>query len=239
MYGNVVLQIEQREFDEIFDHIKEKANAKLDTDIPVSSLQALVKQYKALVKAKTKADFPEDPRQQLRGAINAVFGSWKNPRANHYRRMNKISEDLGTAVNVQAMVFGNMGNTSGTGVGFTRNPSTGEKEFYGEFLINAQGEDVVAGIRTPVPIRELDRVMPECYKQLREITDRLERHYRDMQDFEFTIQQGRLYMLQTRNRKRNGKAAVELTDDMVQGGLITPEEAVMQGGTSALTPLLH
>jgi pyruvate, orthophosphate dikinase len=239
MYGNVVLQIDKREFDEIFDHIKEKAKAKLDTDIPVSSLQELVKQYKALVKAKTKTDFPEDPRQQLQGAINAVFGSWKNPRAIHYRRMNKISEDLGTAVNVQTMVFGNMGNTSGTGVGFTRNPSTGEKEFYGEFLINAQGEDVVAGIRTPMPIRELDRIMPEVYRQLREITDRLERHYRDMQDFEFTIQEGRLYMLQTRNGKRTGKAAVKIAADMVQEGLIAPEEAVMRVEPSQLDQLLH
>src|SRR5438105_6008770 len=239
MYGNVVLQIEKRDFDEIFDHIKEKANAKLDTDIPVSSVQELVKQYRALVKSKTKADFPEDPRQQLQGAINAVFGSWKNPRASHYRRMNKISEDLGTAVNVQTMVFGNMGNTSGTGVGFTRNPSTGEKEFYGEFLINAQGEDVVAGIRTPPPIRELDRVMPECYKQLREITDRLERHYRDMQDFEFTIQENRLYMLQTRNGKRTGKAAVKVASDMVKENLISPEDAIMRVEPAQLDQLLH
>ena len=239
MYGNVVLQIEKREFDEIFDHIKEKAGAKLDTEIPVLSLQELVKQYKALVKERTKTDFPEDPRQQLQGAINAVFGSWRNPRAIHYRRMNKISEELGTAVNVQTMVFGNMGNTSGTGVGFTRNPSTGEREFYGEFLINAQGEDVVAGIRTPTPIRELDRVMPECYRQLREITDRLERHYRDMQDFEFTIQENRLYMLQTRNGKRTGKAAVKTAADMVKEGLITPEEAVMRVEPLQLDQLLH
>jgi pyruvate, orthophosphate dikinase len=239
MYGNVVLQIDKRDFDEIFDHIKEKANAKLDTEIPVQSLQDLVKEYKALVQKKTKTDFPQDPRQQLQGAINAVFGSWKNPRAIHYRRMNKISEDLGTAVNVQTMVFGNMGNTSGTGVGFTRNPSTGEKEFYGEFLINAQGEDVVAGIRTPTPIRELDRVMPECYKQLREITDRLEKHYRDMQDFEFTIQENRLYMLQTRNGKRTGKAAVKVAADMVKEGLITPEDAIMRVEPSQLDQLLH
>ncbi len=239
MYGNVVLQIEKREFDEIFDHIKEKAGAKLDTEIPVLSLQELVKQYKALVKERTKTDFPEDPRQQFQGAINAVFGSWRNPRAIHYRRMNKISEELGTAVNVQTMVFGNMGNTSGTGVGFTRNPSTGEREFYGEFLINAQGEDVVAGIRTPTPIRELDRVMPECYRQLREITDRLERHYRDMQDFEFTIQENRLYMLQTRNGKRTGKAAVKIAADMVKEGLITPEEAVMRVEPLQLDQLLH
>src|SRR5205809_753155 len=239
MYGNVVLQIEKREFDEIFDHIKEKAGAKLDTEIPVLSLQELVKQYKGLVKERTKTDFPEDPRQQFQGAINAVFGSWRNPRAIHYRRMNKVSEELGTAVNVQAMVFGNMGNTAGTGVGFTRNPSTGEKEFYGEFLINAQGEDVVAGIRTPTPIRELDRVMPECYKQLREITDRLEKHYRDMQDFEFTIQDNRLYMLQTRNGKRTGKAAVKVAADMVKEGLISPEEAIMRVEPSQLDQLLH
>src|SRR2546422_2890921 len=239
MYGNVVLQIEKREFDEIFDHIKDKAGAKLDTEIPVLSLQELVKQYKALVKERTKTDFPEDPRQQFQGAINAVFGSWRNPRAIHYRRMNKISEELGTAVNVQTMVFGNMGNTSGTGVGFTRNPSTGEREFYGEFLINAQGEDVVAGIRTPTPIRELDRVMPECYRQLREITDRLERHYRDMQDFEFTIQEGRLYMLQTRNGKRTGKAAVKIATDMVGEGLISPEDAIMRVEPAQLDQLLH
>ena len=239
MYGNVVLQINKRDFDEIFDRIKQKASAKLDTEIPVAALQEIVLAYKALVKEKTKADFPNDPRQQLLGAINAVFGSWNNPRAIHYRRMNKISESLGTAVNVQTMVFGNMGNTSGTGVGFTRNPSTGEKEFYGEFLINAQGEDVVAGIRTPTPIRELERVMPECYRQLREITDRLERHYRDMQDFEFTIQEGRLYMLQTRNGKRTGKAAVTIAADMVREGLITPEDAVMRVEPSQLEQLLH
>ena len=239
MYGNVVLQINKRDFDEIFDRIKQKASAKLDTEIPVAALQEIVLAYKALVKEKTKADFPNDPRQQLQGAINAVFGSWNNPRAIHYRRMNKISESLGTAVNVQTMVFGNMGNTSGTGVGFTRNPSTGEKEFYGEFLINAQGEDVVAGIRTPTPIRELERVMPECYRQLREITDRLERHYRDMQDFEFTIQEGRLYMLQTRNGKRTGKAAVKIAAEMVREGLITPEDAVMRVEPSQLDQLLH
>src|SRR6266705_1502492 len=223
MYGNVVLQINKRDFDEIFDHIKQKANAKLDTEIPVAALQEIVLAYKALVKEKTKADFPNEPWQQLQGAINAVFGSWNNPRAIHYRRMNKISEALGTAVNVQAMVFG----------------TTGEKEFYGEFLINAQGEDVVAGIRTPLPMRELDRVMPECYKQLREITDRLEKHYRDMQDFEFTIQEGRLYMLQTRNGKRTGKAAVKIAADMVKEGLISPEDAIMRVEPAQLDQLLH
>src|SRR5882724_1715447 len=211
MYGNVVLQIEKQAFDEIFDSVKEKAHAKLDTDIPVASLQEIVKRYKALVKEKTKAEFPDDPRQQLQGAIYAVFGSWNNPRANHYRRMNKISESLGT----------------------------GEKEFYGEFLMNAQGEDVVAGIRTPLPIGELNRVMPDCYKQLREITDRLERHYRDMQDFEFTIQETRLYMLQTRNGKRTGKAAVKIAADMVREKLISSDEALMRVEPSQLDQLLH
>ncbi len=239
MFGNVVLQIEKHAFDEIFDHNKEKAGAKLDTDISTAGLQQIVREYKEMVKAKTGTDFPQDPQQQLQMAINAVFGSWNNARAVHYRRMNKISEALGTAVNVQAMVFGNMGETSGTGVGFTRNPSTGEKEFYGEFLMNAQGEDVVAGIRTPVPINELNKVMPDCYKQLREITDRLEKHYRDMQDFEFTIQEGKLYMLQTRNGKRTGKAAVKVAADLVKEGLIQPEEAIMRVEPSQLDQLLH
>jgi len=239
MFGNVVLQIEKHAFDEIFDHNKELAGAKLDTDLKASALRQIVSEYKSMVKEKTGSDFPQDPKQQLQMAINAVFGSWNNPRAIHYRRMNKISEALGTAVNVQTMVFGNMGDTSGTGVGFTRNPSTGEKEFYGEFLMNAQGEDVVAGIRTPVPINELNKVLPDCYKQLREITDRLEKHYRDMQDFEFTIQEGKLYMLQTRNGKRTGKAAVKVAADMVKEGLITSEEAIMRVEPSQLDQLLH
>ena len=239
MFGNVVLSIEKHAFDEIFDSNKERAGAKMDTDITTSGLQNIVREYKAMVKAKTGADFPQDPHQQLKMAINAVFGSWNNPRAIHYRRMNKISESLGTAVNVQTMVFGNMGETSGTGVGFTRNPSTGEKEFYGEFLMNAQGEDVVAGIRTPVPINKLNDVMPQCYTQLREITDRLEKHYRDMQDFEFTIQESKLYMLQTRNGKRTGKAAVKVAADMVKEGLITAEEAIMRVEPSQLDQLLH
>ncbi len=239
MFGNVVLEIKKDAFDEIFDHIKHKAGAKLDTDIPTSGLQQTVAEYKTMVREKTGADFPQDTRRQLQMAINAVFGSWNNPRAIHYRRMNKISEALGTAVNVQAMVFGNMGETSGTGVGFTRNPSTGEKEFYGEFLMNAQGEDVVAGIRTPVPINELNKVMPQCYSQLREITDRLEKHYRDMQDFEFTIQEGKLYMLQTRNGKRTGKAAVKVAADMVKEKLLNAEEAIMRVEPNQLDQLLH
>jgi pyruvate,orthophosphate dikinase len=239
MYGNVVLEVSKHDFDEIFDRIKERVGARMDTEIPVESLKEIVREYKALVRERTKAEFPDEPRQQLQGAINAVFGSWMNDRAIHYRRMNKISESLGTAVNVQAMVFGNMGESSGTGVGFTRNPATGEKEFYGEFLINAQGEDVVAGIRTPTPIHDLNRVMPDCYRQLHDITTRLERHYRDVQDFEFTIQEGRLYMLQTRNGKRTGKAAVKIAADMVKEGLISPEEAVMRVEPSQLDQLLH
>ncbi len=239
MFGNVVLQIEKHAFDEIFDRNKAKAGAKLDTEVTTPTFKTIVAEYKAMVEKKTGAEFPQDPNQQLQMAINAVFGSWNNPRAVHYRRMNKISESLGTAVNVQAMVFGNMGETSGTGVGFTRNPSTGEKEFYGEFLMNAQGEDVVAGIRTPVPINELHKVMPQCYTELREITDRLEKHYRDMQDFEFTIQESKLYMLQTRNGKRTGKAAVKVAADMVKEGLISPDEAIMRVEPTQLDQLLH
>jgi pyruvate,orthophosphate dikinase len=239
MFGNVVLEIPKDAFDRIFEHNKEKAGAKLDTELDAASLQQVVKEYKAMVKERTKSDFPEDPHEQLQMAINAVFGSWNNPRAIHYRRMNKISESLGTAVNVQTMVFGNMGETSGTGVGFTRNPSTGEKEFYGEFLMNAQGEDVVAGIRTPVPINELHNVLPECYTELRNITDRLEKHYRDMQDFEFTIQEAKLYMLQTRNGKRTGRAAVRVALDMVKENLISAEEAIMRVEPSQLDQLLH
>ena len=188
----------------------------------------MIEEYKKVVKKHTKHDFPQDPHEQLVMARDAVFRSWQNDRAKHYRRINNIDDMLGTAVNVQAMVFGNLGDTSGTGVGFTRNPATGAKEFYGEFLMNAQGEDVVAGIRTPVPILELQKIMPNVYEQLREITTRLEKHYRDMQDFEFTIQDGKLYMLQTRNGKRTGPAAVRVAIQMVEEGLITKEEAIFR-----------
>ncbi|OFW42355.1 MAG: pyruvate, phosphate dikinase, partial [Acidobacteria bacterium RIFCSPLOWO2_12_FULL_60_22] len=191
------------------------------------------------VEKKTRAPFPQDTGKQLVMARDAVFRSWHNPRAVHYRRMNQISETLGTAVNVQTMVFGNLGETSGTGVGFTRNPSTGEKEFYGEFLMNAQGEDVVAGIRTPVPIEQLKSVLPAVYRELRQLTDRLERHYKDMQDFEFTIQEGKLYMLQTRNGKRTGKAAVKVAVDMVEEGVLTKREAILRVEPSQLEQLLH
>jgi pyruvate,orthophosphate dikinase len=228
MFGGVVLEIPKSAFDEIFDAKKKQKKAKLDTDLDAKALQEVIEEYKKIVKKHTKRDFPQDSHEQLVMARDAVFRSWQNERAKHYRRINNISDELGTAVNVQAMVFGNLGDTSGTGVGFTRNPAIGDKEFYGEFLMNAQGEDVVAGIRTPVPILELEKVMPDVYRQLREITTRLEKHYRDMQDFEFTIQEGKLYMLQTRNGKRTGLAAVRVAIQMVEEGLITKEEAIFR-----------
>ena len=228
MFGNVVLEIPKAAFDEVFDAKKKQKKAKLDTDLDAKALKEVIEEYKKVVKKHAKRDFPQDPHEQLVMARDAVFRSWNNERAKHYRRINNISDDLGTAVNVQAMVFGNLGETSGTGVGFTRNPATGVKEFYGEFLMNAQGEDVVAGIRTPVHISELEKIMPQVYNQLREITTRLEKHYRDMQDFEFTIQDGKLYMLQTRNGKRTGIAAVKVALNMVEEGLITKEEAIFR-----------
>src|ERR1700724_1386248 len=228
MFGNVVLEIPKEEFDKVFDAKKNQKKAKLDTDLDAKALKEVIEEYKRVVSKHSKHDFPLDPHAQLVMARDAVFRSWLNDRAKHYRRINNISDDLGTAVNVQAMVFGNLGDTSGTGVGFTRNPATGAKEFYGEFLMNAQGEDVVAGIRTPVPILELQKVMPDVYDQLREITSRLEKHYKDMQDFEFTIQDGKLYMLQTRNGKRTGLAAVRVAIQMVEEGLITKEEAIFR-----------
>jgi len=228
MFGNVVLEVPKQAFDEVFDAKKKERKAKLDTDLDAKALKEIVEEYKRVVRKHAKRDFPQDPLEQLRLARDAVFHSWNNERARHYRRMNLISDELGTAVNVQAMVFGNLGETSGTGVGFTRNPATGDNEFYGEYLMNAQGEDVVAGIRTPLPISELERAMPEVYGQLREITARLEAHYRDLQDFEFTVMEGRLYMLQTRNGKRTGRAAVHIAIDMVEEGLIEKSEAIFR-----------
>src|SRR5271157_2074680 len=228
MFGNVVMEIPKEKFEHVFDGQKRKKRVKLDTDLTADHLKEVIAGYKQVVRKEAGKDFPQDPQVQLNMAIEAVFRSWYNPRAATYRRMNKISDDLGTAVNVQTMVFGNMGETSGTGVGFTRNPATGAKEFYGEFLMNAQGEDVVSGVRTPVPILELQKIMPDVYNQLREITTRLEKHYRDMQDFEFTIQDGKLYMLQTRNGKRTGLAAVRVAIQMVDEGLITKEEAIFR-----------
>ena len=228
MFGNVVLEIPKSAFDDVFDAKKKQKKAKLDTDLDAKALQEVIAEYKKVVKKRTKCDFPQDAHEQLVMARDAVFRSWQNERAKTYRRINNIDDMLGTAVNVQAMVFGNLGDTSGTGVGFTRNPATGAKEFYGEYLMNAQGEDVVSGVRTPVPILELQRIMPDVYNQLRDITTRLEKHYRDLQDFEFTIQDGKLYMLQTRNGKRTGLAAVRVAIEMVDEGLINKEEAIFR-----------
>src|SRR5580698_2508780 len=228
MFGSVVLDIPKSAFEEVFDGKKRQKKANLDTDLDAKALQEVIAEYKKVVKQHTKHDFPQDPHEQLVMARDAVFRSWLNDRAKHYRRINNIDDMLGTAVNVQAMVFGNLGETSGTGVGFTRNPAIGTKEFYGEFLLNAQGEDVVSGVRTPVPILELHKIMPDVYNQLRDTTTRLEKHYKDMQDFEFTIQDGKLYMLQTRNGKRTGLAAVRVAIQMVEEGLITKEEAIFR-----------
>src|SRR5437899_7498480 len=228
MFGNVVLEIKKEEFEHVFEAKKKQKNAELDTDLDAEALNEVIAEYNKVVKKHTKRDFPQDPHEQLVMARDAVFRSWNNDRAKHYRRINNIDDMLGTAVNVQAMVYGNLGDTSGPGVGFTRNPAIGTKEFYGEFLMNAQGEDVVAGIRTPVHILELEKVMPNVYKQLREITTRLEKHYRDMQDFGFTMQDAKLYMLQTRNGKRTGLAAVRVAIQMVEEGLITKEEAIFR-----------
>src|SRR5579859_5856037 len=239
MFGNVVLDIEKHDFDAVFEGRKKKVKAKFDTDLTADDLKAVIVDYKKLVQKKTGKAFPQDAREQLGMARDAVFRSWHNARAIHYRKMNGIPDSLGTAVNVQAMVFGNLGETSATGVGFTRNPSTGENKFYGEFLINAQGEDVVAGIRTPQPIERLEETLPEAYKQLRQITKNLEHHYRDVQDFEFTVQEGKLYMLQTRNGKRTGPAAVRIAVDMVHERLLTKEEDLLRVEPDQLDQLLH
>jgi pyruvate,orthophosphate dikinase len=239
MYGNVVLEIPKDEFEAIFDGQKKKAKAKLDTGLTAADLQAVIAGYQKLVQKKTGKPFPQDALEQLAGARDAVFRSWFNDRAKYYRQMNSIPDDLGTAVNVQAMVFGNLGETSATGVGFTRNPATGEKVFYGEFLENAQGEDVVSGVRTPHPIAELEKWNPAVYQQLRDITTMLEKHYHDIQDFEYTIQDGTLYMLQTRNGKRTGPAAVRIAVEMVAEGLIDKKEAILRVEPQQLDQLLH
>ena len=215
MYGNVVLSIDKDSFEHELNAVKKRRKARADVELDEAALDDVIERFKRVVQAEKGRPFPQDPREQLKGARDAVFESWNNPRAITYRRLNDIPHDLGTAVNVQSMVFGNMGNSSATGVGFTRNPSTGAREFYGEFLQNAQGEDVVAGIRTPRPIAELEAVMPDAYRQLRDITTRLERHYKDVQDFEFTIQEKKLYMIQTRNVKRTGLSAVNIAVDLV------------------------
>jgi pyruvate,orthophosphate dikinase len=238
MFGNVVLEIPKDAFEHEFDGVKKAHGAKQDTDLDEGALREVVAKYKEVVKSRTKRDFPQAPAEQLKMARDAVFRSWMNPRAQEYRRIYDIPDHIGTAVNVQMMVFGNTGDRSGTGVGFTRNPATGKKEFFGEFLINAQGEDVVAGIRTPQPITELEQVMPKAYKQLRDITTRLEKHYKDVQDFEFTIQDERLFMLQTRSGKRTGYAAVVIATDLVAERLITPKEAVLLVDPGSLGQLL-
>ncbi len=239
MFGNVVLGIDKDVFEDVIEKKKIDKKIKKDSSLQVKDLQEIVKKFKQIVRKKTGEDFPEDPYVQLAMARDAVFRSWNNPRAISYRRLNNIPANLGTAVNVQAMVYGNMGNTSGTGVGFTRDPGSGEKIFYGEYLLNAQGEDVVAGIRTPSPILQLKSEMPSVFKQLKDITDRLEAHYRDVQDFEFTIQEGTLYMLQTRAGKRTIQAALKIATDMVKECLISEEEALMRIEATQLDHLLH
>ena len=238
MFGNVVLEINKSAFEHELEAVKHARGVTQDPDLDETALREVVSRYKRVVESQAKGGFPQDPIEQLKRARDAVFRSWQNPRAKEYRRIYAIPDDIGTAVNVQAMVFGNTGDRSGTGVGFTRNPATGAKEFYGEFLINAQGEDVVAGIRTPKPIAELEKLMPATYRELRQITARLERHYKDVQDFEFTIEDGTLFMLQTRNGKRTGYAAVVIATDLVAEKLITPKQAVLQVDPEALTQLL-
>ena len=240
MYSDVVMEVPKSFFEKIIDELKVEKGVHFDTELTTEDLKELVKRFKAVYKENMKGEeFPQDPVEQLMGAVKAVFRSWDNPRAIVYRRMNDIPGDWGTAVNVQAMVFGNMGETSGTGVAFTRNPSTGEKGIYGEYLINAQGEDVVAGVRTPQPISKLAEDLPECYKEFMEIATKLENHYRDMQDMEFTIQEGKLYFLQTRNGKRTAPAAINIACDLVDEGMIDEKEAVLRIDAKSLDQLLH
>ena len=239
MFGNVVMGLDHHLFEEALDTLKEKNNVKNDTDLTAENLQELIDEYKKIVKKETGKNFPTNPLEQLKLSIEAVFNSWDNERAVSYRSINNITGFIGTAVNVQAMVFGNMGEDSGTGVAFTRNPSTGEKMFYGEFLMNAQGEDVVAGIRTPLPISELEKINKEVYGELVDIKDRLEKHYKDMQDIEFTIEQGKLFLLQTRNGKRTATAAINIACDMVDEKLLTKQEALLQIDARQLNQMLH
>ncbi len=239
MYSDVVMEVGKAYFEQLIDAMKEKRGVTLDTELSAEDLKELAGQFKAEFKSKKGFDFPSDPREQLMGAIMAVFRSWDNPRAIYYRRMNDIPSDWGTAVNVQMMVFGNTGDTSGTGVAFTRNPATGEKKLFGEFLMNAQGEDVVAGIRTPQTIDQLRDIMPDCYNQFVDICNRLEDHYRDMQDMEFTIEDGKLFMLQTRNGKRTAAAALQVACDLVDEGMISEKQAVLMVDPKQLDALLH
>ncbi|BEP29665.1 pyruvate, phosphate dikinase [Helicovermis profundi] len=239
MFSDVVLNISKHKFDSILDSVKERENLSSDPELSVDNLKEIIEKYKKLVKKETKIDFPVDPNKQLIMAIESVFESWNNSRAIIYRNINEIPHDMGTAVNIQEMVFGNMGDTSGTGVAFTRNPATGENKFFGEFLLNAQGEDVVAGIRTPKEINELENVLPEVYNDFSTISRKLEKHYRDMQDIEFTIERGKLYFLQTRTAKRTANAAINIAVDMVEEGMITKEEAILRINPDQIEQLLH
>ena len=239
MYSDVVMEVGKKYFEQLIDEMKKKRGVTLDTELTAEDLKELAEMFKTEYLAKIGKPFPQDPKEQLMGAVKAVFRSWNNPRANYYRRMNDIPYDWGTAVNVQMMVFGNMGNTSGTGVAFTRNPATGEKKLFGEFLMNAQGEDVVAGVRTPQTIDQLAQVMPKAYEQFVEICGRLEEHYRDMQDMEFTIENEKLFMLQTRNGKRTAAAALKIACDLVDEGMISEEKAVAMIDPKGLDSLLH
>ena len=239
MFSDVVMEVPKSLFERVIDEIKEDRKVHFDTELTAEDLKEVIRRFKEIYKEKMGEEFPQEPRVQLMEAVKAVFRSWDNERAIVYRRMNDIPGDWGTAVNVQSMVFGNMGNTSGTGVAFTRNPSTGAKGIYGEYLINAQGEDVVAGIRTPQPITRLEEDLPECYEEFLKIANRLEEHYRDMQDMEFTIEDGKLYFLQTRNGKRTEQAALQIACDLVDEGMITPQEAVSRIEAKSLDQLLH
>lgn len=239
MFSDVVMEVEKAKFEKILDEVKEENGAKFDTDLTADNLKEVVRRYKELFKKEKGFDFPQDPKEQLMEAVKAVFRSWDNPRAIVYRRLNDIPSDWGTAVNVQEMVYGNMGNDSGTGVAFTRDPATGEKKLYGEFLMNAQGEDVVAGIRTPQSIDQLKDIMPEVYEQFAKYAEILEKHYKDMQDMEFTIERGKLFMLQTRNGKRTAVAALKIAVDLVNEGMVTKEEAILKVDPKQLNTLLH
>jgi pyruvate, orthophosphate dikinase len=239
LFSKIVLGIDGQRFEDVLDEMKRKTRAATDADLTPEALEQLIEEYRAIVRKEARQEFPDDPREQLRAAIGAVFESWNNKRAIDYRNFNRIPHDLGTAVNVQSMVFGNMGTDSGTGVAFTRDPSTGERKLYGEYLTNAQGEDVVAGIRTPKPIAAMAKDLPTAYKQFEQIARKLERHYRDVQDMEFTIERGRLYMLQTRSGKRTAEAAVKIAVDMVRERLITRREAVMRVEPAQVDQLLH
>ena len=239
MFSDVVMELSKKRFEEIIDEVKAQKGVKDDVELDTDDMKHLVVLFKEFYQKEKGEDFPQDPKVQLMEAVKAVFRSWDNPRANVYRRMNEIPYDWGTAVNVQSMVFGNSGDKSGTGVAFTRNPATGEKALFGEYLINAQGEDVVAGVRTPSPISKLHEEMPEVYQQFADIADRLEKHYKDMQDMEFTIENGKLYMLQTRNGKRTAAAALKVAVDLVDEGMIDEKEAVCRVDPKQLDSLLH